>query len=81
MSNELKRGVVPLIALLITSLAVAACQGDDQAPNVTTQVTSGKSPSASVSGTVTYRERYPSPPRPGWRSNCGTLPIRMPPRP
>ncbi len=57
MSNGLKRGVVALAFLLITSMAVAACQGNDQAPNVTTEITSGKSPNASVSGTVTYRER------------------------
>ncbi|MCY4529955.1 MAG: YbaY family lipoprotein [Chloroflexi bacterium] len=43
------------ISLLL--LALAAC-GDDAGPaNATVEVPSGKSPNASVSGTVTYRER------------------------
>ena len=43
-----------LMALLLT---VTACQGDPGSPNATTTITSGKRPNASVSGTVTYRER------------------------
>ena len=52
---SVKTAIVALAILLITSAAVVACQGET--PNATTQITSGKSPNASVSGTVTYRER------------------------
>ena len=52
---SVKTAIVALVVLLITSAAVVACQGET--PNATTQITSGKSPNASVSGTVTYRER------------------------
>ena len=52
---SVKTAIVALAILLITSMAVVACQGET--PNATTQITSGKSPNASVSGTVTFRER------------------------
>ena len=45
-------------ALAITVVAVlAACQDDASPDDATLEVTSGREPNASVSGTVTYRER------------------------
>ena len=38
-------------------LGATACQGEPEPTNAKTEVTSGRSPNASVSGTVTYRER------------------------
>ncbi len=46
-----------LLALCTIVLALAGCQGDSGSPNATTTVTSGKRPNASVSGSVTFRER------------------------
>ena len=51
-----------IAALVIVTLSVAllgalACQGDSSSSNSTTTVASGKRPNASVSGSVTYRER------------------------
>lgn len=45
------------IGISIVLLALAACGDDPQPDNATVEVPSGKSPNASVSGTVTYRER------------------------
>jgi putative lipoprotein len=42
---------------LVVMLGSAACQGDAEPSSSKTEVTSGRSPNASVSGTVTYRER------------------------
>lgn len=41
----------------IAVLGMAACQDDPAPSNSTMEVTSGRKPNASVSGTVTYRER------------------------
>ncbi|MDE2778337.1 MAG: YbaY family lipoprotein [Chloroflexota bacterium] len=49
--------IVILLILSAMLLAVAGCQGDSGSGNSTSTVTSGKRPNASVSGTVTYRER------------------------
>ena len=38
-------------------LAIAACQGGSDSSNATWEVPSGKTPNASINGTVTYRER------------------------
>lgn len=57
MKNKLKNALVSVIGISFVLLALAAC-GDDSTPaNATVEVPSGKSPNASVSGTVTYRER------------------------
>ena len=57
MKNKLKNALLSVIGISIVLLALAAC-GDDSTPaNATVEVPSGKSPNASVSGTVTYRER------------------------
>ena len=42
---------------MLLVLGAAACQDDAGPANSKTEVTSGRSPNASVSGTVTYRER------------------------
>ncbi len=51
--NHLLAGLALLSGLLI----LVACQSDSGFPDANTTVTSGKSPNASVSGNVTYRER------------------------
>ena len=57
MNAKIKTALLPVIGISIVLMALAAC-GDDPAPaNATVEVPSGKSPNASVSGTVTYRER------------------------
>ena len=38
-------------------LAISACQGGSDSSNATWEVPSGKTPNASINGTVTYRER------------------------
>ena len=54
---NIKNALVYAVGVSIVLVALAAC-GDDAAPaNATVEVPSGKSPNASVSGTVTYRER------------------------
>ena len=45
------------ICALVVVLAVIACQGDTEPSSSKTEVTSGRRPNASVSGSVTYRER------------------------
>ena len=52
-----KLAVAIIFTLTIVLLALAACQGDAKSPNATSTVTSGKRPNASVSGSVSYRER------------------------
>ena len=49
-----KAGLALLTSLLI---AAAACQAEHSPENATSEVTSGREANASVSGTVTYRER------------------------
>ncbi len=52
-----KLALAVFLALATIFLALAACQGRSDPTNATTTITSGKGPNASVSGTVTYRER------------------------
>ena len=55
---SLKSRALPLFAIaLVAVLGMAACQRDPEPTNSTMEVTSGRTPNASVSGTVTYRER------------------------
>ncbi len=57
MKSKIKNALMSVVGVSIVLLALAAC-GDDPAPaNATVEVSSGKSPNASVSGSVTYRER------------------------
>ena len=53
----MRRAIFAMLATLAVLLTAAACQGEPESPGGTTTVTSGKQPNASVSGTVTYRER------------------------
>ena len=46
-----------ITGILIVLVAVAACQSESDTSNSTLEVMSGRNPNASVSGTVTYRER------------------------
>ena len=46
-----------VIGIWIVLMAAAACQSGPGPSNATLEVTSGRNPNASVSGTVTYRER------------------------
>ena len=43
--------------LMALFLGLASCQAAGQSPGATSQVVSGRSPDAAVSGTITYRER------------------------
>jgi putative lipoprotein len=52
-----KLALAVFLALSTIFPALAACQGGEGSANGTTTITSGKQPNASVSGTVTYRER------------------------
>ena len=45
------------VGILIVLVAVAACRSEPDPSNATLDVTSGRDPNASVSGTVSYRER------------------------
>ena len=57
MSPRVKPALLFAISVTIVVLAAAACQGEPEPSNAKVEVTSGRSPNASVSGTVTYRER------------------------
>lgn len=46
-----------LVGLLIGLVGVAACQQEDGPSSGTLEIPSGREPDASVTGTVTYRER------------------------
>ena len=49
--------LLAIAGILIVLVAVAACQSESDTSNSTLEVMSGRNPNASVSGTVTYRER------------------------
>ena len=57
MSPRFKSVLLSAIGVVVVVLAAAACQGEPDPTNAKLEVTSGRSPDASVSGTVTYRER------------------------
>ena len=57
MSPRFKSVLLSAIGVVVVVLAAAACQGEPDPSNAKVEVTSGQSPNASVSGTVTYRER------------------------
>ena len=52
-----KHTLLPAIGLTVLLLAVAACGSGEAPANATLEITSGRSPNAAVTGTVTYRER------------------------
>ena len=57
----MKTKAVPAVLSIIATWAVlaAACQGGSTPGNATVEVASGRTPNASVTGSVTYRERLP----------------------
>ena len=57
MRNILKHILMAAIGGSALLLASAACGNDSTPTNATLEITSGRSPNAAVSGTVTYRER------------------------
>ena len=56
MKTTVKTALISLIGIWAVSIG-AACQGEASPPNTTLEITSGRDPNASVTGTVTYRER------------------------
>ena len=57
MTTYIKATILPALAALLLLAALAACGGDAGPTDVKREVTSGKAPNASVTGSVTYRER------------------------
>ena len=57
MKTSVKATLVGLAGTWIVLLAAVSCQDDSGPSNATLEVPSGREPNASVSGTVTYRER------------------------
>ena len=57
MKTRVTTAVIWLAGIWTVLLVVAACQDDPVPSNATLEVPSGREPNASVSGTVTYRER------------------------
>ena len=57
METKRKTALLSLIGVLIVLMAAAACRSESGPSNATFEVASGRNPNASVSGTVTYRER------------------------
>ena len=57
MSHRVKSVLLGTIAIVLLVLGAAACRDEAGPSNSKTEVTSGRSPNASVSGTVSYRER------------------------
>ncbi len=55
--TKVKTALLSVMGIWIALLAAVACQSGPGTPNATLEVTSGRNPNASVSGTVTYRER------------------------
>ena len=57
MKTEVKTALLSVIGFAVVLTAAGACDGGFGPARGTLEVTSGKSPNASVRGTVTYRER------------------------
>ena len=57
MNTTFKTALISLICIWIVLMAAAACRGEPGPSSTTSEVASGRNPNASVSGTVTYRER------------------------
>ena len=57
MKAKVNKTLIAAIAISVVLMALAACGSNTRPANVTVEVPSGLSPNASVSGTVTYRER------------------------
>ena len=61
----MKTKAIPALFSIIAiwTVLAAACQGGSDTANAKVEVASGRAPNASVSGTVTYRERLPLSPQ------------------
>ena len=57
MENSAKHTLLAVVGISVLLLASASCGNDSTPSNSTLEIASGHSPNASVSGTVTYRER------------------------
>ena len=57
MNLRVRASLLFAIGIAIVVLGAAACQGEPEPTNAKLEVASGRSPNASVSGAVTYRER------------------------
>ena len=57
MKAKVKKTLLAAIAISVVLVTLAACGSNTRPANVTVEVPSGRSPDASVSGAVTYRER------------------------
>ena len=57
MKFKLKSALFLALGVSLVLLSMAACQGASDSSNATWEVPSGKTPNASINGTVTYRER------------------------
>ena len=57
MKFKIKSALFLAIGVSLVLLSIAACQGAPDSSNATWEVPSGKTPNASINGTVTYRER------------------------
>ena len=57
MKTRMKTALISLAGIWTVLLVFAACQNEPGPSNATLEVPSGREPNASVSGTVTYRER------------------------
>ena len=57
MKFKSKSALFLAIGVSLVLLSMAACQGASDSSNATWEVPSGKTPNASINGTITYRER------------------------
>ncbi len=57
MKAKVKNTLLAAVAISVVLVALAVCESNPRPANITVEVLSGRSPNASVSGAVTYRER------------------------
>ena len=57
MKAKVKNTLLAAVAISVVLVTLAACESNPRPANITVEVLSGRSPNASVSGAVTYRER------------------------
>ena len=57
MKTRVKTALLYVLGVWLALMAVVGCQSDAVPANATLEIPSGRDPDASVSGTVTYRER------------------------
>ena len=57
MRFKIKSALFLAIGVSLLLLSIVACQGASDSSNATSEIPSGKTPNASINGTITYRER------------------------